>query len=120
MEKWYLCTADLQGGDFAVGNVGTARHWKNIARSWCESDENEELSNELWHITKDEEIINFIQEIWTLEIIPINRHAGEMLSLLKKENRLHEEHNDNYVRGWNTAFEIMGDLVLKNQKLFKR
>ena len=46
MKKYYVNIRDYQGGNWACGFVGTIKEWKELAISWCESDENIEVGGE--------------------------------------------------------------------------
>lgn len=125
MKKLYMCTRDLQGGSFGVGRIETASEWKKTAMSWAWQDDNTELASELWHIKNEKEIIEFIQEIWELEIIEISNFSAELIKLInKKENEagclLDDDNIDSkkvqYLHGKLYAYADIIDLILENQK----
>ena len=70
MEK-FICIRDFQNGDFAVGSVMTIEGWRDRALSWADSDGNIELYRALKKLPK-KEVIEFIADIWQIEIISIN------------------------------------------------
>lgn len=126
MKQLYMCTRDLQGGSFGVGRIATASEWKQIAREWCYQDDSEELSSELWHIKEEQKIIDFIQEIWELEIIKISKFSANLIKLInKKENeisyKLDDDNIDNktvqYLHGKLYAYADIIDLILDNQNV---
>lgn len=125
MKKLYMCTRDLQGGSFGVGRIETASEWKKTAMSWCWQDDSTELSSELWHIKNEQDIINFIQGVWELEIVEISRFSAKLIELInEKENEAgHKLNDDNidgktahYLHGKLYAYANVIDLILENQK----
>lgn len=84
MKNKYICMTDYQGGEFAVGDIATAKEWGEIAYSWAESDDWENPSECLLKNFKNEnELIDFIQEIWELEIVKIEKNNKRILEFLK-------------------------------------
>lgn len=69
-KQLYICTNDFQGGDFGVGRVGTIDDWREIAISWSDTEGMEDSIIS----TPDNELINFIQEIWEIEIEEYDRN----------------------------------------------
>lgn len=67
--KMYKCVRDLQGGDFAVGEVLTAEGWGERAYDWANSDGWEHPEECLLENFKtEEELISFIRDMWELDI----------------------------------------------------
>ena len=78
MEKKYICINDLQGGEFAVGYSMTVEEWRGQAMEWAEKDNIEETIEELEKL-KENEVIDYIREIWELEIVESNDLAENIL-----------------------------------------
>jgi len=78
----YVCTRDLQGGNFAVGSILTAQDWQERALGWCDTDGSKELADYLEKLTKEKEIMDFIAETWELEFIPYEKHLEKLLTNL--------------------------------------
>lgn len=71
MEQLYICTRDLQGGNFGVGRIGTVKYWKETALDWCYQDDNEEMAKFIKKTYKGKNLSNIIDEIittWDLKI----------------------------------------------------
>lgn len=85
MENLYICTQDFQYGDFAVGNICTAKEWGEIAWSWANNDDWDNPNECLLENFKNEqELINFIQEIWEIEILKIDKNNKKAMDFLKQ------------------------------------
>ena len=78
MEKKYICIRDLQGGEFAVGNSMTVGEWRGQAIEWAENDNTEETIEELENL-KENEVMDYIREVWELEIVESNDFAENIL-----------------------------------------
>lgn len=114
--KKYGCIRDLQGGEFAVGCIGTAKEWGKIAYNWAEND-NWENPKEclLENFKTEQELINFIQEIWNIEIIEIDTKEKELVCQCKENIRFDiteagkkwEEIYDKYGNDFKHLTEIM-------------
>lgn len=78
MEKKYICIRDLQGGEFAVGYSMTVGEWRGQAIEWAENDNTEETIEEL-EILKENEVMDYIREVWELEIVESNDFAENIL-----------------------------------------
>lgn len=65
-EKLYACVEDLQGCDWAVGDIETIEGWRERAIEWADMDENEDLIKELQKCPK-KNVIAFISNIWELK-----------------------------------------------------
>lgn len=70
VERKYICVRDRQGGSFALGRTQTAEEWRQNALQWCEQDDNEEYAKFLKTLPKSK-VVNEIEFMWDLEIIPI-------------------------------------------------
>lgn len=62
----YYVSRDLQGGEFAMGRTQSIEDWRKNAMEWAWSDDNDWLIDEL-SILPQNEVIDFISEIWQLE-----------------------------------------------------
>ena len=78
MEKKFMCIKDLQGGEFAVGYSMTVEEWRGQAMEWAENDNTEETIEELENL-KENEVIDYIREVWELEIVESNDFAENIL-----------------------------------------
>lgn len=65
--KLYTNTNDLQGAGFAVGRTLTLQEWREQAIEWAEMDEHFGISEQL-ETMPEEELIDFINEYWGIEI----------------------------------------------------
>ena len=63
----YIGVYDRQGGSWAVGNVDTIEGWRELAQSWADSDDMEETIENLAEMP-DEDVIDYIADIWDIEI----------------------------------------------------
>ena len=114
----YICTRDLQGGSFSVGRIQTAEEWKQTAMEWCWQDDAEELMEELEKITEEKEIIDFIREIWELEINLIGENAVELIADIKMLQLDLKDYTDSailnaYNDGKNHAYNEIIDLIVE-------
>jgi len=73
MKKYYVNIADYQGGTWAMGLLNTIKEWKELALSWCDSDDNEELYRLIKKHKLDTELLDIISEIWSIEIVEFNQ-----------------------------------------------
>lgn len=73
MSKYYININDFQSGSWAFGIVETIKGWQDIAISWCESDENFELLEEIKNHELNSELLDIINDIWTIEIVEFNK-----------------------------------------------
>lgn len=69
MEKYYVNVDDYQGGTWAFGRLQTIKGWQETAIEWCDSDENWDLLDEIKNHELNEELLDMISEIWTINII---------------------------------------------------
>ena len=63
----YIGVDDRQGGSWAVGEVGTIQDWRELAQSWADSDDMEETIENLAEMP-DEDVIDYIADVWDIEI----------------------------------------------------
>lgn len=128
--KKYICIKDLQYGDFAVGNIATIEEWRETALAWAWNDDNEELQETLEEL-KQENIIDFIQEIWQIEIVKLNEDFEKLIKELEKEskykyNRLSKAiendkeifENCTYLEGFSQGFKTAIETIKQNAHLF--
>lgn len=85
MNKKYINIADYQGGSWCVGVVKTIKEWKEIALNWCDTDGNEELFEYISKQKENKDLLDFISEIWTIEIVEFDENNEEHKQL--KEDR---------------------------------
>ena len=78
MEKKYICIRDLQGGEFALGYSMTVEEWRGQAIEWAENDGDNETYEELEKLDTSE-VLDYIREIWELEIVESNKFATDLL-----------------------------------------
>ena len=81
-EKLYINTFDDQGTYWALGRIGTLKDWREQAIDWAEGDDAEGIVEELIE-TKNSELIDVINEIWSICIKPINELTHEEFDDLK-------------------------------------
>ena len=85
MNKMYINISDFQGGSWYVGVVKTIKEWKEIALNWCETDDNDELFDYINKLEENTDLLDFISEIWSIEIVEFDKNNKEHLQL--KEDR---------------------------------
>lgn len=78
MEKKFMCIKDLQGGNFAVGYSMTIEEWRGQAMEWAENDGDSETYEELVELDTSE-VLDYIREIWELEIVESDDLAENIL-----------------------------------------
>lgn len=78
MEKKFMCIKDLQGGNFAVGYSMTIEEWRGQAMEWAENDGDSETYEELEKLNTSE-VLDYIREIWELEIVESDNLAENIL-----------------------------------------
>lgn len=74
-DKLYICIEDRQGGDWSVGNCQDAQGWKESALQWADSDEDDELYNDVKSLDSSnnpDELIEFISDWWGITIVPLD------------------------------------------------
>lgn len=84
MEKKYIVIRDYQGGEFGMYRDYTAKEWGEQAFSWAENDDWEQPEECLLENFKSEkELIDFIQDMWEIEIIELDKNNNEVMDFLK-------------------------------------
>lgn len=73
MKKYYINVDDYQGGTWAFGRIETIKGWQDIAIEWCESDENYEILDIIKNHELNEDLLDIISEIWSMNIIEFNK-----------------------------------------------
>jgi len=82
--KKYIVIEDYQGGEFGMYRAYTAEEWGEQAYEWADSDDWENPDECLLENFKtEEELINFISEIWEIEIVELNSENEELIKYLK-------------------------------------
>ena len=89
-EKKYICVDDLQGGGWCVGCVSTAEGWLERATDWRDSDDSwgdwgEPDDRKTWLARwesiikqgREQELINYIAEMWQIDIEPYDENNKE-------------------------------------------
>lgn len=82
--KRYKVIEDLQGGEFGMGREYTAEEWLEQAVEWRDSDgwgddEREEFIKFWKRMIKDgreQELIDYIADIWSLEFEEVKREEA--------------------------------------------
>lgn len=82
----YINIADYQGGSWYVGSMGTLEQWKNTALSWCDSDDNDELYDYINNRKASKGLIEFINEVWQIEIVKYDKNNEEHKRLIEERN----------------------------------
>lgn len=97
-EKLYACVEDLQGCDWAVGDIETIEGWRERAIEWADMDENEDLIKELQKCAK-KNVIAFISNIWELKFE--ERKKAKEYKCIKDLRGTHwREGEINTIEGW--------------------
>ena len=78
MERKYICIKDLQNGNFGVGYSMTIEEWRGQAMEWAENDGDSETYEELEKLDTSE-VLDYIREIWELEIVESDNLAENIL-----------------------------------------
>ena len=84
MQKKYIVIRDYQGGEFGMYRDYTAKEWGEQAFTWADSDGWENPEECLLENFKNEkELIDYIQEMWDVEIVELNKNNNEVMEFLK-------------------------------------
>lgn len=78
----YINVHDNQGTGWALGRIGTIKQWREQAMDWADSDDNEELLESLPNL-RDDEVLDFISEIWDIQIKAMSEVTAEEFEDLK-------------------------------------
>lgn len=118
MEK-FICINDLQGGEFAVGCAMTIEEWRERAMFWADSDGNEELYKSVKKLPK-KDVIDFIQDIWDLEIISVNNLDIEsMFEIVNSIDYINNRLKKITENAEETTKEVLEDILYKTEKIMK-
>ncbi len=82
-EKLYICVADYQGGSFHIGDTMTAQDWKDWAISMNDFDEWSEEDQETFKKLSPEEAVDYVADMWQIEIVPFDAENKEHIELRK-------------------------------------
>lgn len=78
----YVNVHDNQGTGWALGRIGTIKQWREQAMEWADSDDNEELLESLPNL-RDDEVLDFISDIWDINIKAMSEVTAEEFEDLK-------------------------------------
>lgn len=77
--KLYINVEDYQGGTWALGQVGTIQEWKEMALSWCDSDENWEMYDFIEKHKNNVALLDYISDYWSIKIVEFDENNQEHL-----------------------------------------
>ena len=84
MEKTYKNVRDYQGTDFAIGRTLTAKEWGEQARDWADNwDDPDQCLLE--NFESEQELIDWINDMWEIEIVPYKERLMTLTWEQKKE-----------------------------------
>lgn len=127
MERKYICIKDLQNGNFGVGYSMTIEEWKGQAMEWAENDGDSETYEELEKLDTSE-VLDYIREIWELEIVESDNLAENILFeisnviddysrvYIKLEDEKEKERIRNIVKGLEETREVIYNELRKMDK----
>lgn len=127
MEKKYICIKDLQNGNFGVGYSMTIEEWRGQAMEWAENDGDSETYEELEKLDTSE-VLDYIQEIWEIEIVKSDDLAENILfeisnviddysrTYIKLEDEKEKERIRDIVKGLEETREIIYNELRKMDK----
>lgn len=127
MEKKFMCIKDLQNGRFGVGYSMTIEEWRGQAMEWAENDGDSETYEELEKLDTSE-VLDYIREIWELEIVESDNLAENILFeisnviddysrvYIKLEDEKEKERIRNIVKGLEKTREIIYNELRKMDK----
>ena len=127
MEKKYMCIKDLQNGNFGVGYSMTIEEWRGQAMEWAENDGDSETYEELEKLDTSE-VLDYIREIWELEIVESDDLAENILfeisnviddysrEYIKLEDEKEKERIRNIVKGLEETREVIYNELRKMDK----
>lgn len=110
-DRKYMCTRDLQGGDFAVGGIGNIEYWRERAMGWAYGDDSMELYYSLKYLPK-KQVINFVTEFWELEFTEITEEFSKIYTMIEKMHfdygfECKDQRKIDYGDGFNNAVQII-------------
>ncbi len=79
--KYYICIRDYQGGEWGVGIVEDLEGWRRTAIGWAETDNMDEAVQYLENGIEKCDILEFISEMWQLEIVEYDESNTEHIDL---------------------------------------
>lgn len=127
MERKYMCIKDLQNGNFGVGYSMTVEEWRGQAMEWAENDGDSETYEELEKLDTSE-VLDYIREIWELEIVESDNLAENILFeisnviddysrvYIKLEDEKEKERIRNIVKGLEETREVIYNELRKMDK----
>lgn len=127
MERKYICIKDLQNGNFGVGYSMTIEEWRGQAMEWAENDGDSETYEELEKLDTSE-VLDYIREIWELEIVESDNLAENILFeisnviddysrvYIKLEDEKEKERIRNIVKGLEETREVIYNELRKMDK----
>ena len=87
MKKLYINIDDLQGTNWALGKTDTIQGWREIAQFWADSDGNEDVVEALAEMP-EEDVIDYVSEIWDINIVPYDKDNEEHNKLRERYDTL--------------------------------
>lgn len=84
IEKLYICVADYEGGSFHIGDTMTAQEWKEWAMGMNDFDEWSEEDQETFKKLSPEEAVDYVADMWQIEIVPFDAENKEHIELRKE------------------------------------
>ena len=109
--SYYKCTDDLQGGSWCVGILETVQEWKERAIEWADSDGLTGVIKELQTITDEQDIMDYISEIWSLSFEKMSTISEK----LEHYNTALDSNNKKYL----SKIDINNKVIVQNRaKLF--
>lgn len=127
MEKKFMCIKDLQNGNFGVGHCMTIEEWRGQAMEWAENDGDSETYEELEKLDTSE-VLDYIREIWELEIVESDDLAENILfeisnviddysrEYIKVEDEKEKERIRDIVKGLEETREVIYNELRKMDK----
>lgn len=77
IKKLYINIDDKQNGEWALGFCGTLKQWRDAAMAWAFQDDMYSTYNMLkYYKVKNHRLIEFINDIWDIEIIEFNQNTN--------------------------------------------
>jgi hypothetical protein len=81
----YINIEDMQKTGWALGVIGTWKDWREMAMSWAFIDSMEEVYEFLKSEIKGQDLIDYISDIWEINIVEFDENNKEHIYL--RENR---------------------------------
>ena len=86
----YVNVYDNQGTYWALGRILTRKGWREQAIDWADTDGNERLKNAVINAS-DDEVLDFISEIWDIQIKPMREVTTNEFEYIKEYIHLGKE-----------------------------